>query len=266
VGTDFHCSLLRKDGENLRPYLAFNIQIKSSNEAISIGGVTKGGNWRRHEIEKFCAQEVPFLIGIVNVDNQRLDLFSTTTRSFIGRWKNGLMPRRIDLIPYQPAVDRDINDGYIENLDEIPGMPREVWKLEIGNPIIQITISDSDDSEKREAIKQRLEPYLRLDGRNIVLAEMGLGYFEWPLIIRPDASLAKIGIGLWTRFPIDPVQLDSTIKMIASLLRAYHLGKQKEKIIPWIPVLEQFDVEKANPVIRDVIAQAVAFAKEGSAL
>jgi hypothetical protein len=262
VGNDFHCSLLHKVGDNLRPYLAFNIQIKSSPDPITIGGVTKAGNWRRHEIELFCASESPFLIGIVDVDEQRLDLFSTASRYFVGRWKGGLIPRQIDLIPYQPEGEGHLGDGAIERLDPAPDMPVERWKLPVGNPIVQITIADSDDEQKREQIKGLLEPYLRMDQQNIVLYRLGLGYFEWPLIIRPNVPPRECGIGLAYGPIPHQFQLESMIKMIASLMGSYHAGQQKDKIVPWIPVLEQFNIASANTVIRDVIAKAVAYAKE----
>src|SRR5262245_54201871 len=55
VGVDFHCSLLRRDGDNLRPTLPFNIQIKKSGadvlkKGIHFGGLTDAGRSRSHEI------------------------------------------------------------------------------------------------------------------------------------------------------------------------------------------------------------------------
>src|SRR5207245_1516245 len=54
VGSDFHCSLLKREDNNLRPYLPFNIQIKSHErklleEGVIFGGITQGGTWRHHE-------------------------------------------------------------------------------------------------------------------------------------------------------------------------------------------------------------------------
>jgi len=89
VGSDFHCSLLKREGNNLRPYLPFNIQIKSyadkiQQEGIQFGGITeKGRKWRKHEIEQLCQADTPFLVGVVNKEEQWLDLFSTITRYFV---------------------------------------------------------------------------------------------------------------------------------------------------------------------------------------
>ncbi len=262
VGNDFHCSLLRKVDENLRPYLAFNIQIKSSYDPITIGGVTKGGAWRRHEIEQFCALESPFLIGVVDIDEQRLDLYSTASRYFVGLWKGGIIPRQIELVPNLPAGEGHLGDGTTDRLEAAPGMPAERWKLPIGQPIVKIKIAESDDEQKREEIKGLLEIYLRLDQQNIVLARLGLGYFEWPLIIRSNAPPREIGVGLAYGSTPNPLQLDGMMKMIASLLASYHAGQQKDKILSWIPVLQQFNLDGANSIIRDTIAKAVAYAKE----
>jgi|GEM_PF-5884076 len=262
TGVDFYCSLLRKVDENLRPYLAFNVQVKSSGDAIEIGGVTKGGKWREHEIQQFCTLETPLLIGIVDIVNQRLDLFSTASRYFVGRWKNGIIPRRIDLIPYEPEGEGHLGDGIIEKQESVAGMPDEIWKLPIGQPIVRIPIADSEDDQKRESIKQLLEPYLRMDQQNSVLSRLGLGYWEWPLIIRPNVPLQAVGAGLAGNSPPSPVHLLSMLKLIAGLLFSYHNGKQRDKILPWIPILEQFNLGEANPFIRDVITNAIAYAQE----
>jgi hypothetical protein len=103
VGSDFHCSLLKREGSNLRPYLPFNIQIKSYgdkilNEGISFGGITEGGNWRSHEFDQLLQTDTPFLIGIVNKekDEQWMDIFSTITRYFIHyNWNNAGKPRQV---------------------------------------------------------------------------------------------------------------------------------------------------------------------------
>src|SRR5213592_171812 len=75
VGSDFHCSLLKREASNLRPYLPFNIQIKSYSakllkDGVIFGGLTDGGNWKYHEIEQLCQTGTPFVIGVVNKDEQ----------------------------------------------------------------------------------------------------------------------------------------------------------------------------------------------------
>ena len=262
TGIDFYCSLLRKVDEDLRPYLAFNVQVKSSDDSIEIGGVTKGGKWREHEIQQFCSLETPLLIGIVDIADQRLDLFTTASRYFVGRWKNGIIPRRIDLIPYAPEGEGHLGDGEIKKLKTELGMPDEVWKLPIGQPIVRIPIADSENEQKRETIKQLLEPYLQMDQQNSVLARLGLGYWEWPLIMRPNVPLQEVGAGLAINSPPSPAHLLNMLKLIAGLLFSYHNGKQREKILPWIPILEQFNLGDANPFVREVIAKAIAYAQE----
>jgi hypothetical protein len=260
-GIDFHCSLLRREGEFLRPSLAYNVQVKNTAKPIVIGGVTDGGAWRQHEIERFCKQEVPPLIGIVDDKEQRLDLFSTAVRFFVGRWKDKIIPRELWLMPYKPGADEQLTDGELEELDDIPNMPRHRWKLGLGQPIVTIPVADSDDPARREIIKGLLEPYLRQDARNIVIAEIGLGYFEWPWFLKPNEGLNVVGMGMTSGFPVSEQQLDTTIRVIASLLGDYRTGKQRERIMAWLPVLGQFDLSKAHPFIRESIEKAVAYAK-----
>ena len=86
VGTDFHCSLLKREGTNLRPYLPFNIQIKSYGKevltkGIRFGGLTDAGNWRKHEVEQLCQTDTPFIIGIVNAEKQTMPVHGPPFRA-----------------------------------------------------------------------------------------------------------------------------------------------------------------------------------------
>src|SRR5438874_1592010 len=118
VGSDFHCSLLKKENGNLRPYLPFNIQIKSFGvKDISFGGVTKSGKWRGHEVDQLCQTDTPFLIGIVNKDDQWMDVFSTVNRYFVFyQWTGKGVPREVRLVPYEPVDEGHLGAGSCEEL------------------------------------------------------------------------------------------------------------------------------------------------------
>jgi len=203
VGTDFHCSLLQRDGNNLRPTLPFNIQVKSAGDdvlknGIIFGRITTAGRWRKHEIELLCQTDTPFLIGLVNLESQRLDLFSTITRYFIlSNWQGAGLPREVAMLPYEPAGAAHLGAGTQIVLDPKPDMPQTLWRLPLGQPIVSISIAESEDPERCEQIKNVLEPYLRMDQENAVCFRIGLGYFTWPLIIHTGEALGEVvGVAL----------------------------------------------------------------------
>lgn len=272
VGTDFHCSLLKRERNNLRPYLPFNIQIKSHGdevlkEGVSFGGLTKSKEpqWRRHEIEQLCQMDSPFLIGIVNKDEQWIDLFCTITRYFLAyNWKRSGLPREVSLIPYEPVGEGHLGAGEWEDLPDRPDMPRGHWRLPLGQPMVRITIADSENPERCEQIKQLLEPYLRMDQENGVFARIGLGYFNWPKIIRRDQPLTDGAVGLVTPPATSPVvqrQLTVLTRITASLLRSYQISDRKKEILEWQSVLGQLPVASETDTIRDAVQDALKFAQ-----
>lgn len=270
VGIDLHCSLLRREGNNLRPTVPFNIQVKSAgadilDNGIRFGGVTPGGNWRRHEIEQLCQTDTPFLIGLVNLEQQSLDVFSTITRYFVlSNWMGTGLPREVAMIPYEPAGEGHLGAGAQEDLPAMPGgMPQRLWKLPLGQPIVSISISESEDESRSEEIKNLLEPYLRMDQENAVCFRIGLGYFNWPLIIQPGQALAVTAAGLASQSAQAPTvgqQLRMTGRIVASLLTSYRLSEMKPEILVWEPVLKHLPTAEAPEFVRHAIKQALDFA------
>ncbi len=272
VGTDFHCSLLKRVGSNLRPYLPFNIQIKSYGDevlkdGVSFGGLTKANEpkWRRHEIEQLCQSDTPFLVGIVNKDEQWIDLFCTITRYFVAyNWNNWGLPRQLDLIPYEPKGDAHLGYGSSEELPIIQNIPQRHWKLPIGQPMVRIKISDSEDPDKCEQIKQLLEPYLRMDQENSVFARIGLGYFNWPKIIRTGRPLTDGAVALAPSEPGSTMlqqQLRVTARIAASVLRTYQFSGKKQEILQWQEVLSQLPVSAEPEVIANAVWEALQNAR-----
>jgi hypothetical protein len=269
VGADFHCSLLRREGNNLRPTLPFNIQIKSAGDkihkdGIRFGGVTDAGSWRKHEIDGLCQTDTPFLIGLVDLDKQSLDVFSTITRYFVlSNWQGTGLPREVALMPYNPVGEGHLGAGAQEEVDVKDGMPSKLWKLPLGQPVVSISIGDSEDPEKCERIKTLLEPFLRMDQENAVCFRVGLGYFDWPLIIRPGQTLREFAGGMASPPADSPAvqkQLQTLGRIIASLLTSYRLSGKKQEILAWEPSLPQLPLAQAPEFVRNSVRQALEFA------
>jgi hypothetical protein len=271
VGTDFHCSLLRRVGTNLQPYLPFNIQVKSDNpdlreNGIRFGGLTTGGAWRSHEIEGLCQTDTPFLIGVVNKEDQRLDLFSTITRYFVCvNWSGKGSPREVALIPYQPGGEVHLGSGELTDIEEKLDMPNTLWRIPIGQAIVSIPIADSENGDRCEEIKGILEPYLRMDQENAVFARLGLGHFNWPLVIRPGMRPSDVGVGYSFGPPGTPAfnrQSQTLCKIMASILRSFKEANLREEIRPWLPIIERIDLSQLDPITQRVFAEVKAFATD----
>lgn len=270
VGSDFHCSLLRRTEQNLRPYLPFDIQIKScgqkvKKEGVPFGGTTDTGKWRQHEIDQLCQTDTPFLIGLVDLKEQWIDIFSTLTRYFaVCRWRNKVAnARQINLMPYEPQSCDDLGDGTETELAELPGMPRNLWKLPLGQPICRISIEDSEDADKCEEIKTLLERYLRMDQENGVFARIGLGYFNWPVKIQTDQPLAAEAFGFVPRAngTVDyNKQLLVAGKIAASLLCSYKVSGEKAAIKAWEPVLAELPIKNEPQPVQNAIKEALEYA------
>lgn len=258
AGVDFHCSLLRKEGKSLFPYLPFNIQIKSvSDKVISYGGMTDGDNWREHELSLLCQTDTPFLIGMVDIKKQSLDIFSTISRYFVAYgFNNKPMPRQVDLIPYTPDYPNHLGDGVIEDLEPVkdkPHIPNKLWKLPLGGPIVSIPADSVETGDNVEAFKKLLEPYLRIDQQNAVHYRAGVGYFLWPRTIRANYNELDIAWGWRPPLPgtsASTVQKDVITKGVVSLLASYAAADQKDNILAWEPTLQLLPLDSLPAEMR----------------
>ncbi len=266
IGSDFHCSLLTREGDNLRPSLPFNIQIKSDGdqvrkEGLRYGGVTKAGVWRKHEIDQLCQTDTPFLVGIVNKDEQWLDIFCTITRYFVlSNWRGTGLPREVALIPYDPTGEGHLGDGVQEDRPVLPNMPQKLWKLPIGQPIVRVSIEDSEDTTRCEEIKALLAPYLRIDQENAICFRIGLGYFNWPLIIRPGQPLREMGVALVAQgVPSQSVENQMKIlsRLTASLLRSYQMSGMKANILVWESLTKHLPLENETVLVSGWVNEAL---------
>ncbi len=273
VGVDFHCSLLRREGKKLYPSSPFNIQIKSAGKGIlrdgvRFGGVTKKGMWRDYQIKQLCNTDTPFLVGLIDLKKQRLDLFCTITRYFVlSNWRGIQMPREVALLPYVPNSDGNIGDGWHEDLPQRKGMPGTLWKLPLGQPIVSMTIADSEKPQRCEEVKTILEAYIRMDQENAIRFRSGLGYFNWPLKIQPGKQIDEWGVGIATPTHDGPEtrQQLRTVKCIAaSLLSAYEAAGKKSEILAWESILPQLPEEKLTQLAADLIDKAMNFARNPS--
>jgi hypothetical protein len=233
--------------------------VKLLREGVRFGGVTDGGKWRKHEIDLLRQMLTPLLIGIVNPDEQWMDVFATTSRYFVVvNWNRSGDPREVALMPYIPEGDEHLGDGTTKELEPLANMPGGLWELPIGQPIVRISISDSEDRQKCEEIKSLLESYLLLDQQNAVFMRLGLGYFEWPLIIRTGSRPSETGVGAVLVPPHSPQarqQMNVMCKIVACTLKSYKNLGRKDLISAWLPVLDQLPINQSNAFIQGMVEE-----------
>jgi hypothetical protein len=264
TGDDFHCSLLRRVGRNLFPYLPFHIQIKRHSpylvrKGIVFGGMTKRGKWREEAIKKLCDLHTPLLIGLVNPTAQWMDIFSTIPRIFVAKcWEQRPRPREVIMLPYKPDGENHLGCGTVTELPARQGMPRGRWELPIGKPIVRMTIKDSESHQRCEEIKQLLEPFILLDQQNAIFHRLGISTFEWPLIMRTGLPRNETGVGAM----LVPPNSDSfkpslavLCKIVANMLKAYEQLNQPDLIRPWMPLLPQLPFADAGQFTRNMVSQ-----------
>ena len=185
------------------------------------------------------------------------------------------MPREVAMLPYIPTGEAHLGVGDQEILADKAGMPNTLWKLPLGQPVVSITIAESEKPKRCEEIKGLLEPYLRMDQENAVCFRSGLGYFDWPLIIRPGQQLQDFAAGMSSPAADAPAvqkQKLTLSRILASLLASYRLSGErqdnaaarlpyKQAIQAWLPVLPQLPIAQSPEFVRNSIQQAFAFAQ-----
>jgi hypothetical protein len=102
-----------------------------------------------------------------------------------------------------------------------------------------------------------------MDQENAVCFRSGLGYFDWPLIIRPGQSLKDFAAGMTSPAADAPAvqkQLLTLSRIVASLLTSYRLSGKKQEILAWGPVLPQLPIAQSPEFVRNSIQLAFDFA------
>lgn len=181
IGVDFYCSLADLKGNRLTFHMPYLVQAKSrSVREISYGGVSEKNTWKKEEIDWLFSQELPLLIGMVDKEQLKLDLYSTSN-IWAARYKQGncgqvvLFPDRVDnhqqvAMPSKksPATSwpAEIGDGF-------------VWEVPLGPPVVSISIDDVEDEASLVKFRGVLSQALDLDQTNITYRRLNAHHSRW---------------------------------------------------------------------------------------
>lgn len=226
IGTDFICNISHGEGNLLIFEYPFTIQIKSTGEMISYGGFDKKGHWKKYEIDWLFKQKLPFFIGIIDPENNKLSIYTTSSMWFA--YCNHSNSTKISL-NYRLNSDENHDVGrptinpleLDENVKETHGDGNECV-VDIGIPICVLDVNNVKDSLTLFNLKNALREYIDLEQKNITLRRLHVPYFRWNLN-SSDSITGWITEPLLSKF--DPTDTLSEIAPIILTLIAYYQGK-----------------------------------------
>ena len=260
IGADFHCTLATREGRILSFGAPYLVQIKSESEAKGnrlIYGwhppAKEGekGVWKRTELEWLFSQENPLLVGIVDREQVKLSLYSTSALWMA--YYNQPLPCQIVLVPNDPATAT----AHVPAPKPVPVQDcppntgdNHSWEVKLGPPLISVTAQDIAKEKNRLAYRRVLESAIKLDQANLWYRGLRVPYLNWVLTVdtnnpnhctKPDA---KAWYHLVKNLPASTDnQIQAVSPIIASLILHYAAVNDLAKVLA---------LEGIYPLIKDL--------------
>lgn len=179
IGTDFYCSLAKRDGNRMTFHSPFIVQVKSSSiRRIPFGGPDENGRWKREEIDWLFNQELPLLIGLADKNSSRLDLYSISNV-----WAARYTGRNFGQIVLLPGDAGKMHGTLKPIYTEVTEWPAGIGDgrrcdLPLGPPVVSISIDDVENETKTEAYREILAVPLRIEQDNITYRRLQVHYYK----------------------------------------------------------------------------------------
>ncbi len=177
-GYDFYCSLSNEVNGLLTFDFPFAIQIKSGNKfQIKYGKQAK--KWKPHDIFWLFNHSTPFFIGFIDVKEKTLSIYDTTGIWFL----YGKGSINCSQIVFQPnkrpfGVRRELpKETRIKRWDITKGDGNK-YKIDLGNPIITISVNDIDSPEILQEKREVLKRIIIIERENIINRNLGIFCFK----------------------------------------------------------------------------------------
>lgn len=243
IGADFYCSLANIDGKKMTFYAPFMVQIKSDSESIvRYGGIDEKGKWKKDGIDWLFSQELPLFIGIVSREGQTLKLYSTSNKWAVHY--HG-MPGEVMLqMNIPPEPERYIDAPKPEEKSELRNCgDGKLWNVPLGNPIVSISIGDSEDEDKLTYYRGLLQFFILLEQENITYKRLKVHYSKWPLRLKTNDELKNpftYGI-FWAANTLKGANTDEQLKSLAPIITVLALNYKNQKKFE--------EMEKLKPIV-----------------
>jgi hypothetical protein len=169
--------------------------------------------------------------------------------------------------PYDPESDGQLGDGKKTGLSVSP--PANVsaicWELPLGQPVISMTIDQSEDKAFVENARTVLAQYIHMDSRNAVAKITGLRQIYWPRRVRTNSELKETGI--WVQWinaltPYTEFQLRSLAPLVATLIRTYESVNDGEMVDKLGALLDILPQDQDLKLVRDIIKDGIEMQKK----
>lgn len=280
IGADFHCTIARRNGRVLTFGSPFIVQIKSDSEQTD-GKIVYGWHppkrkgekavWKKAELEWLVSQENPLLVGIVDRDQLKLNLYSTSALWMV--YYKERLPAQIILVPDQPSTaDAHVPESKPTPIQDCPPSTgdNQCWEVKLGPPLVSITAHDIQKEANRETYRRILEAAIKLDQTNLWYRGLDVPYLNWVLTVdtnnpnhweQPDARafyhLVKNISGSAS------AQLAAAAPIIASLVLHYAAENQQASVQAFesvYPLIRHFQ----HPVMQKALDDIFAVAKQAN--
>ncbi|MGG9971336.1 hypothetical protein ACQ33O_06045 [Ferruginibacter sp. SUN002] len=188
VGIDFNCAISVNNGHIEEIKEQFHVQIKSNiTDDIEFGEVVKTGKdkkvrWKNYELEWLFNLDNPLFVGIINKDDESLELYSTSFMWF-NYWNRKFLT--IKFLPNTPngdmeeihaMADIDISEWASELETEVPKVKTVV---PMGPPVIKLTKDNVRQGDFIIQLKRLCRLAIQLEQANITYKKLRLPYFNW---------------------------------------------------------------------------------------
>lgn len=186
-GIDLFCNLTTENEHQIFQGEPFMVQVKSSFEEITFG--KKKDGWNKHEIDFLFSIKSPLFFGIVNLEDDALNIYPTSLLWFIKKE-----------YPNCSHIVFRMNEKVGESIHHIPKERKNIrsWKsrggdgyryiCDLQSPLLKITSKDLKNKERRSLFKEILKIAIRMEQINIVFDELGLPHFHWPFKYSTNSS------------------------------------------------------------------------------
>lgn len=261
IGVDFYCSLANVDGNKMTFYAPFIVQVKSDSEnVVRYGGIDEKGKWKKDGIEWLFSQELPLFIAVVSREEQMLNLYPTSNKWAV-HYQG--MPGEVVLQMNVPSeCERYIDAPKPEEKMELRNYgDGKQWNVPLGNPIISISIGDSENEKKLNYYRALLRFFILLEQENITYKRLKVHYSKWPLQVKTNDELNNpftYGI-FWAANTIKGANNSEQLKSLAPIITILALNYKNqgkfEEMEKLKPIVSLFPESAELKVLKDNIPE-----------
>jgi hypothetical protein len=190
IGFDFYCQLADQEKGALSFGFPFIMQIKSLSSPNIIYGSLDHVSWNNQNIDWLNKLDLPLFIGIVNKQEFRLDIYSTSI--FKHTQITSHMP---SVIEFRPRTTNNESEVHYPTSEPLPNWPEQGkgdgrrYTVDLGNPIVTISNDDISNPLVLRDRKFLLRNVIEKEQQNIVFRKLYIPYFQWAKKIITNSTI-----------------------------------------------------------------------------